>query len=131
MLCIVEGCDPNAVVGDQVGILQIRPICIDQANKLVGSEKYTLDDRFDVEKSKEICTLILSWQLDIHGRTVKSMPRYYKLAACWKYGSVANVPRKTCKYQKKIISLHDSHKSNDFKDLELLVEEAQKDSGKI
>jgi len=128
ILCVLEGCDPQAVNGDAVGILQIRPICVDQANKLSGSEKYTLEDRFDVQKSKEICTLILSWQLDQHSRRVRAMPRPQKLAAAWYYGSVDKVPRKKCGYQSKFLRLHDSHKSNGFKDLELLVEKATKDS---
>lgn len=37
-----------------VGILQIRPIMVREANKIVGYEKYTLDDRWNREKSIEL-----------------------------------------------------------------------------
>lgn len=36
------------------GVLQIRPIMVREANKIVGYEKYTLDDRWDREKSIEL-----------------------------------------------------------------------------
>ena len=37
-----------------VGILQIRPIMLKQANKIIGFEKFLLYDRWDKEKSIEI-----------------------------------------------------------------------------
>lgn len=42
-----------------VGCLQIMPILIDEANRLSGYEKYTLNDRFNRVKSKEIFYLIM------------------------------------------------------------------------
>lgn len=39
---------------DAVGILQIRPIMLRHANKIIGFEKYTLDDRWSKDKSIEI-----------------------------------------------------------------------------
>ena len=40
------------------GILQIRPIYVRECNRLLGFEKYTLDDRFDSLKSIEMFTII-------------------------------------------------------------------------
>lgn len=39
---------------DAAGILQIRPIMVDEANRIVGYNKYSLDDRWDREKSIEL-----------------------------------------------------------------------------
>lgn len=41
------------------GILQLMPIMVKEANRLVGYEKYTLSDRFNKEKSFEIFRLIM------------------------------------------------------------------------
>ena len=41
---------------DAVGYLQIRPIMVKEVNLLVGYEKYTLEDRWDKQKSIEMFT---------------------------------------------------------------------------
>lgn len=41
------------------GILQLMPIMVKEANRLVGYEKYTLSDRFNKQKSFEIFHLIM------------------------------------------------------------------------
>ena len=52
-------CDPRAVNRSEnaVGIAQIRPIMVCDANRIMGREKYTLADRLDVEKSWEMFRL--------------------------------------------------------------------------
>lgn len=52
------------------GCLQIMPILIDEANRLTGKGKYTLSDRTDRNKSREIFHLIMqsknpSYDIDI------------------------------------------------------------------
>lgn len=52
------------------GCLQIMPILIDEANRLTGTGKYTLSDRTDRNKSREIFHLIMerknpSYDIDI------------------------------------------------------------------
>lgn len=41
---------------DAAGILQIRPIMVDEINRLLGFIKYTYEDRWSAEKSIEIFT---------------------------------------------------------------------------
>lgn len=36
------------------GILQITPIYVAEVNRLLGEDRYTLDDRYDVQKSVEM-----------------------------------------------------------------------------
>ena len=52
--------DPNAYNknGDCCGILQIRPVLVKDVNRILGYEKYSLQDRFDPEKSKEMFVII-------------------------------------------------------------------------
>lgn len=54
--------NPKAVCGKSVGILQITPILVKDCNeylKMKGQEKrYTLKDRYNIEKSKEMFYLI-------------------------------------------------------------------------
>ena len=56
--------NPNAVSGNSVGVMQITPILVRECNNILkarGSEKrYTLSDRYNVEKSKEMFLLIQS-----------------------------------------------------------------------
>ena len=55
LIQVESGGDSTAVgKGDCAGILQITPVFVREANRLLGSEKYTPDDRFDKTKSLEI-----------------------------------------------------------------------------
>ena len=56
--------NPNAVSGNQVGAMQITPILVRECNNILRSrgsnQQYTLADRFDVGKSREMFLLIQS-----------------------------------------------------------------------
>lgn len=56
--------NPKAVSGDQVGLLQIRPIMVKDCNRILerrGSNKrYTLRDRYNPVKSREMFILYQS-----------------------------------------------------------------------
>lgn len=51
--------DVSAVGRNQdVGYLQITPILVSDVNRILGQERYTLDDRYDPEKSVEMFNII-------------------------------------------------------------------------
>ena len=54
--------NPNAVSGNSVGAMQITPILVKDCNEILKKQKskkrYTLADRYSVEKSKEMFLLI-------------------------------------------------------------------------
>ena len=56
--------NPRAVSGNSVGVMQITPILVRECNNILKSrgsdKKYTLADRYDVNKSKEMFLLIQS-----------------------------------------------------------------------
>ena len=56
--------NPNAVSGNSVGAMQITPIAVKECNIILESRgsklRYTLADRYDVAKSKEMFLLIQS-----------------------------------------------------------------------
>ena len=56
--------NPKAVGGNSVGILQITPICVREANAILkqrGEKRsFTYQDRYNVQKSKEMFELIQS-----------------------------------------------------------------------
>ena len=56
--------NPNAVSGNSVGAMQITPILVRECNNILQSrgidKHYTLADRYNVEKSKEMFLLIQS-----------------------------------------------------------------------
>jgi hypothetical protein len=53
---------------DDVGILQITPICVREVNRILGMQVYSLSDRYSVKKSLEMFDIIQQHknsQLDI------------------------------------------------------------------
>lgn len=62
-------CNPAAVNGNCVGYLQISPIMVREANRLLGWECFTYDDRLDEQGSLAIFYTIMAHHnptLDIH-----------------------------------------------------------------
>ena len=87
--------NPNAVSGNSVGAMQITPILVRECNDILKKQKskkrYTMADRYSVEKSKEMFLLIQkyynpensiekairSWNGGIK-YSVRATNRYYK-----------------------------------------------------
>ena len=57
--------NPKAVSGDQVGLLQIRPILVKDCNRILelrgSSRRYTMKDRYSASKSREMFVLYQSY----------------------------------------------------------------------
>ena len=72
--------DPKAYnkAEDAAGIVQIRPIMVRDANRIIGYEKYTLADRWNPVKSWEIFRLVCRFYYP-HGT-----PEQF--ARCWNGG---------------------------------------------
>ena len=62
---VESGGNPRAVSGPSVGAMQITPICVRECNNILQKRKskkrYTMNDRFSIEKSKEMFILIQSY----------------------------------------------------------------------
>lgn len=85
----------NAVSKDCIGVMQIRPILVEDCNNILSKRgekrRYTMKDRFNVKKSREMFVLIMShynpennierairlWNGGVHYK-VKSTQRYYQ-----------------------------------------------------
>ena len=56
--------NPNAVSGNSVGVMQITPILVKECNIILknrnSKKRYTMSDRYSIEKSKEMFLLIQS-----------------------------------------------------------------------
>lgn len=61
---VESGGNPNAVSGNSCGAMQITPICVAQCNIILKARKskkrYSLKDRFNIAKSKEMFLLLQS-----------------------------------------------------------------------
>ena len=61
---VESGGNPRAVSGNSVGIMQITPIAVKECNIILerrkSKKRYTLNDRYSIEKSKEMFLLIMS-----------------------------------------------------------------------
>ena len=77
----------RAVNGNQVGCMQITPICVKECNFILKGrnqdKRYTLADRYSVEKSKEMFMLIQShhnpeYNMEVAIRSWNGGPRYSK-----------------------------------------------------
>ena len=57
-----SGCKSDAIGdnGKAVGILQLHKVYVDDANRIVGYNKYSYNDRYDVSKSEEMTRIVLT-----------------------------------------------------------------------
>ena len=55
--------DPGAVGdgGRAVGVLQMWPCAVAEANRIAGRELWTLDDRWNQQLSRAMCKVTLEW----------------------------------------------------------------------
>ena len=80
---VESGGNPNAPDGKagEVGIAQIRPIMVRECNRIVGAERWSLDDRKDPAKSREMFnTYIEHWQ---RGRSLEWAARAWNGGPTW------------------------------------------------
>ena len=93
---VESGGDPDAVGdgGKAVGILQIHPITARDANRIEGHDKYSLEDREDVSKSREIF-----WTITDHYSEGES---YETIARRWNGGPDGDEQEATRKYWEKV-----------------------------
>jgi hypothetical protein len=99
---VESGGNPNAKSGNSVGAMQITPVLVKECNNILSKrnskKRYTLADRYSVEKSKEMFLLIQqyfnpennvekairSWNGGMR-YSVKATNKYYqKVLACMK-----------------------------------------------
>ena len=78
---------------DAVGVLQIRPIMMREVNRLLGYNKYTLDDRWSKSKSIEMFNVI---------KDHTTNPTNEILARNWNGGWSGYKKKSTLKYWQKV-----------------------------
>ena len=77
-----------------VGCLQIRPIMVEDVNRILTVKKYSLSDRYSRKKSIEMFNI---WRGHYHkGSTMQTMAR------CWNGGTNGEKKKVTIKYWNKI-----------------------------
>ena len=79
---------------DARGIAQITPIFVRDINRIVGSDKYTHDDAWCVEKSREM--------FDIYNRNYHPKGDYERIARCWNGGPTGHKKQATVAYWNKV-----------------------------
>ena len=108
-ICQVESRNnPNAVGdnGKSVGIAQIQKICVDDVNRILKlqkkSKRFTYDDRKNVEKSKEMMKIYLSFYGRLYEKEtgLKVTPKI--LARIWNGGPKGYKVKATYAYYQKV-----------------------------
>ena len=93
---VESGGDAKAVSGNSVGAMQITPILVKDCNNILqkknSTKRYTLADRYSVEKSKEMFLLIQS-----HYNPANNIEKAIRL---WNGGVNYSVKATTRYYQK-------------------------------
>ena len=96
---VESGGNPNAKSGNSVGAMQITPILVKDCNNILEKRKskkrYTMADRYSVEKSKEMFLLIQSYHNPENS--------VEKAIRAWNGGPKYSV-RATNRYYKKVMS---------------------------
>ena len=91
--------NPRAVSGNSVGVMQITPVLVKECNDILKKQKsnkrYTLDDRYSVEKSKEMFLLIQKY--------FNPENNVEKAIRSWNGGMKYSV-KATNKYYKKVLA---------------------------
>ena len=91
--------NPRAVSGNSVGVMKITPILVKECNDILKKQKsnkrYTLDDRYSVEKSKEMFLLIQKY--------FNPENNVEKAIRSWNGGMKYSI-RATNKYYKKVLA---------------------------
>jgi hypothetical protein len=94
--------NPNAVSGNSVGAMQITPILVKECNKILDKRKsdkrFSLNDRYSIEKSKEMFLLIQSH----HNKTndVERAIRSWNGGPCYSTKSTDSYFRKVMRHLK-------------------------------
>lgn len=96
---VESGGNPNAVNGRCCGVMQIAPILVKDCNLILESRgeklRYTLKDRFNVKKSREMFVLIMS-----HYNPKNDVERAIRL---WN-GGVKYKKKSTQRYYNKVMA---------------------------
>ena len=91
--------NPRAVSGNSVGVMQITPVLVKECNNILQKQKsnkrYTLDDRYSVEKSKEMFLFIQKY--------FNPENNVEKAIRSWNGGMKYSI-RATNKYYKKVLA---------------------------
>ena len=91
--------NPRAVSGNSVGVMQITPVLVKECNNILQKQKsnkrYTLDDRYSVEKSKEMFLLIQKYF---------NPENNVEKAICSWNGGIKYSVKATNKYYKKVLA---------------------------
>ena len=93
-----DGFDWNKLIGQYVGLLQISPVLVRECNNILKargeSKRYTLKDRYNAKKSREMFAIIQS-----HHNPSNSIERAIRI---WK-GGIGYSIRKTQNYVNRVL----------------------------
>jgi len=95
--------DKNNAVGDggkAIGCLQIHPITVDEANRILDRQEFTLADRRSKAQSFRIASTVLSWRIRRYRLRYGRDPSQYDVMCSWQSGSIFK--RATRSYREKV-----------------------------
>lgn len=75
----------RAINGSSVGPLQITPILVRDVNRIAGT-KFTLEDRFDRQKSMEMAEIYLKYYGEVYTKKTHKAPDNEVYARIWNGG---------------------------------------------
>lgn len=84
--------NPSQAIGDggaSVGILQIGKAVVDDVNTFYSDSNYSYQDRYDPEKSREICYKYLTYWGKVYQRKTGKEPTAEIYAKMWNGGCYA------------------------------------------
>ena len=95
--------DPFAENGEAVGLLQMKPVAVDEVNRLCGTD-FSYKDRYDSLKSKQMCIMFLAHELGRYRKRFDRYPSKRELACSWNRMSIFKdvYPKYSNRYNKII-----------------------------
>lgn len=106
LIAVESGGQINAVGdnGRAVGVLQIHACCVEDVNRITG-KTYTLQDRTDEAKSREICTAYLLHYGRVYERRTGEKATAEILARIWNGGPRGHKKNRTLRYWGRVQSV--------------------------
>lgn len=104
IVAVESGGNPRAVGdgGEAVGLYQIRPVLVEDLNRIAGRPKWRLGDRWDPSRSRQMFVEYLGHYGNAYYRRVGVAPTAEVYARMWNGGPRGYVKKSTWSYWQKV-----------------------------
>jgi hypothetical protein len=94
---------------DAVGYLQIRPVMVDDVNRILGHHEFDYSDRWDVDASYRMFVIFMDYYGSIYQRNTGNPPTDEIRARMWNGGPKGYAKKSTISYWRDVERIMDGN----------------------